>query len=198
MSYFVANLENWFPLVMDRIRSTIVKTLSLWFDTEYHQSYVSTLSKWLNGRVPDLRSKFPWFKPHQKHSVASMSKDLLVVKYPTFTINGWLDHQTKALAYGFHTLADTVYVNTSIASANFHHLLVTFANSLGPFRRSWFGSKLFDTLIVFMKENFEKKSAGNKKYAQHCRDKWIYTSLTNFSTKYLRVCKVYTDVGGIK
>ena len=27
---------------------------------------------------------------------------------------------------------------------------------------------------------------------------WIYTTLTNFSTKYLVMCKVYTDVGGIK
>ena len=26
----------------------------------------------------------------------------------------------------------------------------------------------------------------------------IYTTLTNFSTKYLVMCKVYTDVGGIK
>ena len=25
-----------------------------------------------------------------------------------------------------------------------------------------------------------------------------YTTLTNFSTKYLTVCKFYTDVGGIK
>ena len=25
-----------------------------------------------------------------------------------------------------------------------------------------------------------------------------YTTLTNFSTKYLVMCKVYTDVGGIK
>ena len=25
----------------------------------------------------------------------------------------------------------------------------------------------------------------------------IYTTLTNFSTKYLVMCKVYTDVGGI-
>ena len=25
-----------------------------------------------------------------------------------------------------------------------------------------------------------------------------YTTLTNFSTKYLVICKVYTDVGGIK
>ena len=25
-----------------------------------------------------------------------------------------------------------------------------------------------------------------------------YTTLTNFSTKYLTMCKVYTDVGGIK
>ena len=30
---------------------------------------------------------------------------------------------------------------------------------------------------------------------------WVqrpYTTLTNFSTKYLMMCKVYTDVGGIK
>ena len=27
---------------------------------------------------------------------------------------------------------------------------------------------------------------------------WTYTTLTNFSTKYLMMCKVYTDVGGIK
>ena len=26
----------------------------------------------------------------------------------------------------------------------------------------------------------------------------IYTTLTNFSTKYLAMCKVYSDVGGIK
>ena len=26
----------------------------------------------------------------------------------------------------------------------------------------------------------------------------FYTTLTNFSTKYLTMCKVYTDVGGIK
>ena len=26
----------------------------------------------------------------------------------------------------------------------------------------------------------------------------VYTTLTNFSTKYLVMCKVYTDVGGIK
>ena len=25
-----------------------------------------------------------------------------------------------------------------------------------------------------------------------------FTNLTNFSTKYLMMCKVYTDVGGIK
>ena len=25
-----------------------------------------------------------------------------------------------------------------------------------------------------------------------------YTTLANFSTKYLMMCKVYTDVGGIK
>ena len=27
---------------------------------------------------------------------------------------------------------------------------------------------------------------------------YYYTTLTNFSTKYLVMCKVYTDVGGIK
>ena len=26
----------------------------------------------------------------------------------------------------------------------------------------------------------------------------LYTTLTNFSTKFLVMCKVYTDVGGIK
>ena len=26
----------------------------------------------------------------------------------------------------------------------------------------------------------------------------VYTTLTDFSTKYLMMCKVYTDVGGIK
>ena len=29
-------------------------------------------------------------------------------------------------------------------------------------------------------------------------DKYFYTTLINFSTKYLVMCKVYTDVGGIK
>ena len=28
--------------------------------------------------------------------------------------------------------------------------------------------------------------------------KHVYTTFTNFSTKYLAMCKVYTDVGGIK
>ena len=30
------------------------------------------------------------------------------------------------------------------------------------------------------------------------RNRRIYTTLTNFSTKYLVMFKVYTDVGGIK
>ena len=30
------------------------------------------------------------------------------------------------------------------------------------------------------------------------RDATHYTTLTNLSTKYLVMCKVYTDVGGIK
>ena len=29
-------------------------------------------------------------------------------------------------------------------------------------------------------------------------DMQVYTNLTNFSTKYLVMCKVYADVGGIK
>ena len=29
-------------------------------------------------------------------------------------------------------------------------------------------------------------------------NKQLYTTLTNFSTKYLMMCKVYIDVGGIK
>ena len=36
---------------------------------------------------------------------------------------------------------------------------------------------------------FLKKRGDNKDH---------YTTLTNFSTKYLMMCKVYTDVGGIK
>ena len=27
---------------------------------------------------------------------------------------------------------------------------------------------------------------------------WLYTTLTHLSMKYLMMCKVYTDVGGIK
>ena len=33
---------------------------------------------------------------------------------------------------------------------------------------------------------------------QNEKFEYNYTTITNFSTKYLMVCKVYTDVGGIK
>ena len=35
-------------------------------------------------------------------------------------------------------------------------------------------------------------------YPSSGKYKIFYTTLTNFSTKYLVMCKVYTDVGGIK
>ena len=38
-------------------------------------------------------------------------------------------------------------------------------------------------------------------FCLHCmmqNIKGLYTTLTNFSAKYLVMCKVYTDVGGIK
>ena len=34
-------------------------------------------------------------------------------------------------------------------------------------------------------------------YSMFCVGHGIYTTLTNFSTKFLVMCKVYTDVGGI-
>ena len=37
---------------------------------------------------------------------------------------------------------------------------------------------------------------GKKKSNKHINS--LYTTLTDFSTKYLVMCKVYTDVGGIK
>ena len=48
--------------------------------------------------------------------------------------------------------------NSFLASGNFCRLLTTFADSLDPYQecRSWSGSKLFDTLILFLKEFFEK------------------------------------------
>ena len=54
-----------------------------------------------------------------------------------------------------------VATNSFLASSNFCRQLITFTNSLDPdqneqnvFQRS--GSKLFDTLIVVLKEFFEK------------------------------------------
>ena len=51
------------------------------------------------------------------------------------------------------------------ASDKFCFVLIAFANSLDPdqdqhFRWFWSGSKPFDTLIVFLKEYFEKRNIG--------------------------------------
>ena len=35
-------------------------------------------------------------------------------------------------------------------------------------------------------------------YVSHEVNRQVYTTFTNFSTKYIMMCKVYTDVGGIK
>ena len=42
-----------------------------------------------------------------------------------------------------------------LTSSDFCHLLITFANSLDP-GQSRYGSKPFDTLIVYLKDCFEK------------------------------------------
>ena len=61
-------------------------------------------------------------------------------------------------------------LNSFPASGNFYCLLITFGNSLDPDQKcwAWSGSKLFDTLMVFLKDfykkvNFKKKSPHNKK-----------------------------------
>ena len=51
--------------------------------------------------------------------------------------------------------------NSFLASGDFYRLLITFANNFDPDQarkkcRAWSGSKLFDTLMVFLKEFFEK------------------------------------------
>ena len=51
--------------------------------------------------------------------------------------------------------------NTFLASDDFCHLLITFANSLDPDQDRCF--KLFDTLIVFLKEFFFKSQQTTKK-----------------------------------
>ena len=46
--------------------------------------------------------------------------------------------------------------------------------------------------------NFNKTLRGKLLSKKHSPSiLYIYTTLTNFSTKYLVMCKVYTDVGGI-
>ena len=46
--------------------------------------------------------------------------------------------------------------NSYLASADFCHLLITFANSLEPDQDWHYDPKWFDTLIVFLKDCFEK------------------------------------------
>ena len=50
--------------------------------------------------------------------------------------------------------------NSFLASGNFCRLLITFANILDPDQAqqwAWSGSKMFDILMVFLKDFFEKK-----------------------------------------
>ena len=49
--------------------------------------------------------------------------------------------------------------------------------------------------IEFLKQNLKLKLTLQNFSPVHIS---LYTTLTNFSTKYLVMCKVYTDVGGIK
>ena len=49
--------------------------------------------------------------------------------------------------------------------------------------------------------SIKKRSSGATVYVGLKILTWdpvIYTTLTHFSTKYIVMCKVYTDVGGIK
>ena len=71
-----------------------------------------------------------------------------------------------------------------IASSDFCHLLITFANSLD--RQSWSGSKPFDTLIysvperIFLKKYFEKKKlADGNKHAKLPRMQRVDNAFSN-------------------
>ena len=61
----------------------------------------------------------------------------------------------KAHAYNkCHRLTQKVAINLSLT---FYFLMMSAYNSLQTFCRTWSGSELFDTLLVFLKEYFFKK-----------------------------------------
>ena len=114
-----------------------------------------------------------------KHQAGSRLK--LLVKI----ISSWQKSTLARKELGFFSvLTQYRYYNINYlpASGKFCHLLITFANSLDPDQTqhsvgAWSGSKVFGTLVLFLKEYFEKKNLENtcrwqkiRKSYQACRD----------------------------
>ena len=55
-----------------------------------------------------------------------------------------------------------------------------------------------ETFIINLADDRNSGSDDADKSAQLLLYHLFYTTLTNFSTKYIMMCKVYNDVGGIK
>ena len=63
----------------------------------------------------------------------------------------------------------------------------------------WKNCKRFGSAMFHIHEKLNVGYIFTKPKPSHItKDMYIYTALTSFSTKYLVICKVFTDVGGIK
>ena len=94
--------------------------------------------------------------------------------------------------------------NSFFASGDFWRLLIAFANSIGSRsgpteHQSWYGSKQFDTLIVFLKEIFEKIINFEKVNRQQKQEKLpsmqrvnLWIKYTKFLTLCMLVCLLIT------
>ena len=83
------------------------------------------------------------------------------------------------------------YFNSFPTSGDFCHLLITFANSLDPDQawkkcRAWSGSKLFDTLMVFLTDFFEKVNF--KKIYRRQKSMQNYPACKVLKNPYLKQC----------
>ena len=81
------------------------------------------------------------------------------------------------------TLQQILSVNSFSASGHFCRLLITFSNSLDPdHARS--GSKLFDTLMIFLKDCFEKVNILKKIQGDKKHDELLSTQRVKSSSQF--------------
>ena len=141
-----------------------------------------------------------WSEPERPHSLARALNTLLQkirIKFSVTTqnIRTLVSLASSMCTSMYHHLMRCLPLNSLPATSYICPLLIFFTNSLDPDQarqsRAWFGSRLFDTLVVILKYFFEKKNLKKSpkicKVTQHARSTLLRCLISKLSITMLLI-----------